>query len=105
MCLSRYGALTGLDLEHLTHAEDPWQLANRERPRGSRVRIERDWMRDYFRAAARDHEADEVWFTGEAISRLVSGANERREAPVVGSDTRAAIQARIDEARARLTSA
>lgn len=103
--VSRYGALTGLDLEHLTHAEDPWQLADRERPRGGSVRIEREWMRDYFRAAARDHEADEVWFTEEAISRLVSGANERREARVVRSDSRAAIQARIDEARARLTSA
>jgi uncharacterized phage-associated protein len=103
--ISRYGALTGLDLEHLTHAEDPWQLANRERPRGGSVRIERESMRDYFRSAASDHEEGEVWFTKEAIGRLVAGADERRQAAGLGPDTREAIQARIDEARARLTSA
>jgi hypothetical protein len=47
----------------------------------------------------------EVWFTKEAIGRLVAGADERRQASGLGSDTREAIQARIDEARARLTSA
>ncbi|BAL92817.1 hypothetical protein AMIS_75970 [Actinoplanes missouriensis 431] len=31
--------LTGLDLQHLTHAEDPWLLADRERPRGGSARI------------------------------------------------------------------
>jgi len=104
--ISRYGALTGLDLEHLTHAEDPWQLADRDRPRGSSVRIEREWMRDYFRSASADHEEGEVWFTKEAVARIIAGAEARRGASDQGApDTREAIQARIDEARARLTSA
>jgi uncharacterized phage-associated protein len=103
--VSRYGALTGLDLEHLTHAEDPWRLADRERPSGGSVRIEREWMRDYFRSATADHEEGEVWFAKEAIARLVAGADERRVSGQVDPDTRDALQARIDEARARLTSA
>ncbi len=104
--VSRYGALTGLDLEHLTHAEDPWQLADRDRPRGGSVRIEREWMRDYFRSAAADHEEGEVWFAKESVARLVAGAEARHHAlGHVNPDTREAIQARIDEARARLTSA
>ena len=104
--VSRYGALTGLDLEHLTHAEDPWQLADRDRPRGGSVRIEREWLRDYFRSATADHEEGEVWFTKEAVARLVTGAEARRRASgQVTRDTREAVQARIDEARARLTSA
>ena len=104
--VSRYGALSGLDLEHLTHAEDPWQLADRERPHGGSVRIEREWMRDYFRSAAADHEEGEVWFTKEAVARLVAGAAARRHASGrVNPDSREAFQARINEARERLTSA
>jgi uncharacterized phage-associated protein len=47
--LSRYGALTGEDLEHLTHSEVPWQRADTGRPKGGSVRIERDWLSAYFR--------------------------------------------------------
>lgn len=104
--ISRYGGLTGLDLEHLTHAEDPWQLADRDRPAGGSVRIEREWMRDYFRAAAADHEDGEVWFTAETIARLTNGSGERlRDFTRVDLDSRDAIQARIDAARAGLASA
>lgn len=49
--LSRYGALTGQDLENLTHVETPWQLADSRRALGGSVRIEREWIRDYFRTA------------------------------------------------------
>jgi uncharacterized phage-associated protein len=104
--ISRYGGLTGLDLEHLTHAEDPWRLADRDRRAGESVRIEREWMRDYFRAAAADHEDGEVWFAHETIARLTGGADERlRDFPQVGQDTRDALQARINAARAGLASA
>lgn len=49
--LSRYSALTGEDLEHLTHGEEPWQRADARRtPHGS-ARIEHEWLRGYFRAA------------------------------------------------------
>lgn len=49
--LSRYGALTGQDLETLTHGERPWQLADSRRTPGGSVRIEPEWIRDYFRTA------------------------------------------------------
>lgn len=37
--LSRYGALTGGDLENLTHSEEPWQLADSGRRPGESARI------------------------------------------------------------------
>jgi uncharacterized phage-associated protein len=48
--ISRYGALSGRDLEILTHHEDPWLRANELREPGGRVRIEREWMAEYFAA-------------------------------------------------------
>src|SRR4051794_26274717 len=48
--LSRYGKLTGRDLELLTHAEDPWNRADATRPPKGSVRIEREWLTDYFGA-------------------------------------------------------
>jgi uncharacterized phage-associated protein len=99
--VSRYGALAGRDLENLTRAEDPWQLADGDRPRGSSVRIEVERMRDFFRSALGNHEEDEVWFTRAAVARIVGGAELRRRAPGQATlDTREAVQARIDEARA-----
>ena len=55
--ISRYGALSGRELEILTHHEEPWMRANRDREPGERVRIEREWMRDYF---ASDAVGDEL---------------------------------------------
>lgn len=56
--LSRYGALTGKDLENLAHSEPPWQLANAHRQPGTSARIEIEWIRDYF-AGPGGGEADE----------------------------------------------
>jgi uncharacterized phage-associated protein len=47
--LSRYGRLTGQDLERLTHAEMPWQRANQSRLPGQSSRIEDDWLLHQFR--------------------------------------------------------
>jgi len=47
--LSRYGGLTGADLELLTHGEAPWLRADAQRPPGGSIRIEWDWLRDFFR--------------------------------------------------------
>ena len=38
--VSRYGGLTGRDLERLTHGERPWQRADGGRPPGGSVRID-----------------------------------------------------------------
>lgn len=52
--LSRYGALTGKDLESLTHREAPYLRADENRPAGGSARIEVEWIRDYFRTADED---------------------------------------------------
>ncbi len=55
--VSRYGSLSGRDLEILTHHEDPWLRADENRDPGGRVRIEREWMQEYFSA---NDAADEL---------------------------------------------
>lgn len=57
--ISRYGKLTGTDLEHLTHGETPWQLADSNRaPKGSAA-IRQEWIRDYFRTAGAPGDGEE----------------------------------------------
>jgi hypothetical protein len=76
--------LSGTDLEHLTHGELPWQLANATRVPGGRARIERDWMRDYFRgpgAPGADSD-DPGLLDSDAVTALLAGAESRRGGPV-----------------------
>lgn len=56
--VSRYGQLTGRDLELLTHAEMPWQRANEHRPAAGSSRIEREWLLDWFGSEGSDEEAE-----------------------------------------------
>ncbi|HWB37693.1 MAG TPA: type II toxin-antitoxin system antitoxin SocA domain-containing protein [Rugosimonospora sp.] len=75
--LSRYGALTGEDLERLSHNEDPWRLANARRSPGGSVRIERDWLREYFRdegAPDAGVPSDPAWLR-DAPARLAQPAH------------------------------
>ncbi|MFN2495667.1 MAG: Panacea domain-containing protein [Pseudonocardiaceae bacterium] len=51
--LSRYGNLTGKDLEILSHGEDPWREADQHRRPGSAARIAHDALVTWFRA---DHD-------------------------------------------------
>ena len=82
--LSRYGALSGTDLEHLTRSELPWQLANASRTPGSTTRIEREWMRDYFRGpgAPAAEPDDPALLDSGAVATLLAGAESRRGGPV-----------------------
>jgi uncharacterized phage-associated protein len=57
--VSRYGALNGTDLEHLTHSESPWADANRVRLPGGRVTISPVAIAAYFRANASADEDEE----------------------------------------------
>lgn len=50
--VSRYGNLTGGDLERLTHAEDPWRDANRNRPERGSVRMTNEDIQRFFRSSA-----------------------------------------------------
>jgi uncharacterized phage-associated protein len=55
--LSRYGAMTGADLESLTHNEPPWQVADQRRKLTGAQRLELNEIIGYFKsAAARDEE-------------------------------------------------
>jgi uncharacterized phage-associated protein len=95
--LSRYGALSGTDLEHLTHGEQPWQLANATRMPGGQARIDRDWMRDYFRGdgAAGDDPDDPGPLDSDSVAALLAGAQARRGGPAE-PDTWADIRRLID---------
>jgi uncharacterized phage-associated protein len=81
--LSRYGRLSGRDLEILSHAEDPWQLADRSRRPGGSARIEPEWMRAFFATADDD---DEIPLDSELVSEWLAGARERSERPSVHDD-------------------
>lgn len=92
--LSRYGALTGNDLEHLTHSETPWQTADRDRRPNMSARIEQDWIRDYFRTAGAADIEDEELLDSAAVAEWLKDATERRDRPSIPDN--------LEELRARL---
>lgn len=79
--LSRYGALTGRDLENLTHSQTPWQRANRNRPAGGRVRIEQEWIEQYFRTSAAEDD-DQIVLDRAIVSAWLADAGTRRHRPL-----------------------
>ena len=74
--LSRYGRLTGRDLEVLSHGEQPWQDADRRRTDAGKetARISAEVMTQYFAADA----DDEVDVDAAELKVLLAGADERR---------------------------
>lgn len=92
--LSRYGALSGSDLENLTHSETPWQWANSQRRPGESTRIELDWIADFFTAAASNDTDDAVVLDSAEVSRWLSNAEEHLADPLEPDD--------LDEIRAKL---
>jgi len=78
--VSRYGKLSGLDLQHLTHAKDPRLLADRTRSKGDSVRIELDWIGHYFRDVANVREEDEISFSRERIAEITDKPHARTTA-------------------------
>jgi uncharacterized phage-associated protein len=99
--VSRYGTLTGKDLEHLTHGETPWQTANRIRQPGGRVTIQREWIRDYFRTDGNPAAGEEVVpLDSEAVAKWLADAQDTPVGPGEPDDSekllsmRAAILAR-----------
>lgn len=91
--ISRYGALSGTDLMHLSHSEDPWRRADAGRRPGTSVPIPLSWMEDYFRSAAAD---DDVVFDAAAVAEWLGDAERTRDVPARRDDP-AEILARIDD--------
>jgi len=58
--VSRYGGLTGADLERLTHAEPPWHDADQARRPKTSAKISLDSLRAYFGSAASGDDDDEA---------------------------------------------
>ena len=101
--VSRYGNLSGTDLMHLTHAEDPWLRADQDRPPGGSARIRNQWMLDYFRSDE-VHDEGEVWFARRKIAELTAGADERRRGMgPAGRDETDLLRAKFDELKAQLS--
>jgi uncharacterized phage-associated protein len=92
--LSRYGALTGIDLAHLTHSETPWKRADANRPAGGATRIREEWIKDYFETSGSADEDDEVLPDRVAVRELLRGAEARRAEPLSPDS--------LEELRARL---
>lgn len=91
--VSRYGRLTGRDLEALTHSESPWQRANEHRLPKTSARIQLLWMQEYFQAAASPDE-DEMQLDSAEVMTLLEGAQARR-GDDLRPDSRADIAARL----------
>ena len=94
--VSRYGRLTGRDLQHLTHSEDPWLRADANRlPRASTL-IQRSWIQEYFTSMPDDDDDDEGLLDSHSVTAWLQDAEERRH-DTLRPDT-------LDEIRARLSS-
>ncbi|KUL39295.1 Panacea domain-containing protein [Actinoplanes awajinensis] len=100
--VTRYGGLSGVDLMHLAHAEDPWRDADRDRPRGGSVRISNVAMRDYFRSDD-VHDEGEVWFTLAKVVELTAGADLGPAAGEPLRDETALLQAQLADLQAQLS--
>lgn len=81
--LSRYGALTGKDLENLTHGEDPWRSADQVRQSGGSPRIEHGRIARYFRDNTEGDQLDRgqvsAWLARTATRPPESGTPLTRE--------------------------
>lgn len=101
--LSRYGALTGQDLETLTHVEEPWRLADSGRRSGESARIEPKRIKQYFRSSSNaDGQGDEVLLDSASVTQWLQDAEKRREDPV-RPDSPEELMTRLEELRARPT--
>lgn len=94
--LSRYGALTGGDLERLAHNEAPWREANRRRNPGESARIDMEALRVFFRSEGAPDDSDPSGLRpdSEAVRQWLTGADARRHEPRK-PDTLEALRARL----------
>ncbi len=96
--ISRYGGLTGADLERLSHGEPPWQDADKTRRPGTSAKIPLESLRAYFASSlAADSEEDGPLPDSDAVADWLGDV----AGPPGGPGTRDT----VESIRARLTSA
>jgi uncharacterized phage-associated protein len=94
--LSRYGALSGAELERLTHSEPPWLEADQCRaPRGSQ-RIELSSLQRFFSAAADEEDTLEPELDVDAVASWMADAKNGPPAGQFHTDTPASLRARLN---------
>lgn len=91
--VSRYGGLTGQDLEVLTHSESPWQRANARRLPKTSSRIELSWMKEHFETVAAPDD-DELQLDSAEVVQWLEGARARQD-DQLRPDSPADIMARL----------
>jgi uncharacterized phage-associated protein len=73
--VSRYGALTGRDLELLSHAQEPWIVADQARQRGGSDVVTHKTMQLFFASDLTSREDDtEPWPSQAAIDEWLQDA-------------------------------
>lgn len=93
--VSRYGRLSGNDLERLTHTEPPWQMANRDRQPRASAKIRPEWLRQYFTTP--DEDDEEPLAEAADVAAWLDGAAARAREPARPDD--------LDALRSRLAGA
>lgn len=72
--VSRYGKLSGSDLERLTHNEDPWLEADASRGKGESVKIPVEVLEGFFRRNSMDDDDPSNQPDAATIHAWLSGA-------------------------------
>jgi uncharacterized phage-associated protein len=99
--LSRYGALSGRDLYHLTHSEAPWRLADAGRSPGTSVRIPTASIESYFRSAAGPDEDEEIVLDAGVVAEWLKDAARTRDV-AAPPDKPEDLVARLNDLRSRV---
>jgi uncharacterized phage-associated protein len=79
--IHRYGGLTGLDLERLSHAESPWQRADQGREPGGSTQIRSEWMREHFLADLDAQREEWARLDPAQVATWLADAPRRRQEP------------------------
>jgi uncharacterized phage-associated protein len=93
--VSQFGALTGEQLERLTHSEHPWRAGYERRQLGDSDRIELSWIRAYFVSVSADDQDDDDRAGGDVVRAWLASTEPSPEPPAAKPDSREALLSRL----------